>query len=164
MSLLLLCQWLESTQVGLLVRESLYGFQILVATHILGLAFSVGTLVWFDLRLLGLSMPGCPVSKVYRRLMPWMLPGFAVMFISGALLFVGFATNAYGNVYFRLKVAAMLVAGLNAFLFHRTTERRIALWDSAARPPMAARLAGLISIVVWATVIVAGRMMSYTMF
>ena len=158
------CEWLESTAVGVFVRESLYGFQILVAIHILGLTMSVGTLVWFDLRLAGVAMPRCPVSAVYRRLMPWTLAAFVVMFISGAFLFTGFATRAYGNVYFRLKLAAIVLAGVNALFYHLVTERRIARWDDAARPPLAARVAGVISIVVWTIVILAGRMMSYTMF
>ena len=164
MSILSVCEWLESTKVGVLVRESLYGFPILAAIHILGLTVSVGTLVWFDLRLAGVSMPRCPVSSLYRRLMPWTLVGFGVMFLSGLLLFTGFATKAYGNVYFRIKLTAIVLAGVNALVYHRMTERRIAHWNDAARPPMPARLAGVISIVVWTIAILAGRMMSYTMF
>jgi len=164
MTILGVCEWLESTAIGVLVRESLYGFQILAAIHILGLTVSVGTLVWFDLRLAGVSMPRCPVSALYRRLMPWTLVGFGVMFLSGLLLFTGFATRAYGNVYFRLKLAAIVLAGVNALVYHLVTERRIAHWNDAARPPLPARFAGVISIVVWALVIMAGRMMSYTMF
>lgn len=164
MSLLNVCEWLEATAVGVFARESANGFQILVAIHILGLTVSVGTLVWFDLRLAGVSMPRCPVSTVYRRLMPWTLAAFVVMFISGACLFTGFATKAYGNVYFRLKLAAIVLAGLNALFFHLVTERRIARWDNDAQPPLAARVAGVISIVIWTGVILAGRMMSYTMF
>ena len=164
MTILSVCEWLESTAAGVLVRESLYGFPILAAIHILGLTVSVGTLVWFDLRLVGVSMPRCPVSSLYRRLIPWTLVGFCVMFISGALLFTGFATKAYGNVYFRIKLTAIVLAGVNALVYHRMTERRIAHWNDAARPPMPARLAGVISIVVWTIAIMAGRMMSYTMF
>ena len=164
MSILSVCEWLESTAIGVLVRESLYGFPILAAIHILGLTVSVGTLVWFDLRLAGVSMPRCPVSSLYRRLMPWTLVGFGVMFLSGLLLFTGFATKAYGNVYFRIKLTAIVLAGVNALVYHRTTERRIAHWNDDARPPMPARLAGVISIVVWTIAIMAGRMMSYTMF
>ena len=93
--------------------------------HILGLTVSVGTLFWFDLRLLGVSMVRCPVSEVYRRLMPWMLSGFALMITSGGLLFTGFATKAYGSIYFRLKVLAIVCAGVNALCFHLVTERRI---------------------------------------
>lgn len=164
MSILSVCEWLESTQVGVLVRESLYGFPILAAIHILGLTVSVGTLVWFDLRLAGISMPRCPVSSLYRRLIPWTLAGFGLMFLSGLLLFTGFATKAYGNVYFRIKLTAIVLAGVNALVYHRTIERRIARWNDAARPPMPARLAGVISIIVWTIAIMAGRMMSYTMF
>ena len=164
MSVLQVCEWLEMTPAGVLVRESLWGFPIVVAIHILGLTMSVGALVWFDLRLLGVSMRRIPVSEVYRRLMPWMLSAFIVMFMSGALLFVGFATKAYGNLYFRIKMAAMLLAAANALMFHFSTERRIARWNEAARPPLPARLAGLASLLLWVVVIMAGRMMSYTMF
>ena len=48
-----LLEWLEATSIGLLVRESVWGFPIVVAIHIMGLMLSVGLLVWFDLRLLG---------------------------------------------------------------------------------------------------------------
>jgi hypothetical protein len=164
MSILHICEWLESTSLATLIRESAYGFPVVVAFHILGLTLSVGTLVWFDLRLLGVSMRNFRVSEVYRRLAPWLLSGFAVMFITGAMLFTAFATSAYGNLYFRIKAAAILLAGVNALVYHFTTERAIARWDDAPRPPLGARIAGLTSIVVWGGVIVAGRMMSYTMF
>jgi len=164
MSALNICEWLEGTQIGILVRESLWGFQILVAIHLLGLAVSAGTLVWWDLRLLGVSMLRCRVTEVYRRLMPWTLSGFVSMFITGSLLFTGFATKAYGNLSFRIKVTALLLAGVNALIYHLVTERDIARWDHAARPPLPARVAGLMSILLWAVVVMAGRMMSYTMF
>lgn len=164
MTLYQMFEWLEATSVGVLVRESPWGFPILVAFHLMGIMLSVGTLVWFDLRLLGVSMTGVRASLMYRRLMPWMFTGFAIMFISGFMLLAGFATNAYGNVYFRIKIIAMVLAAVNAFLYHRFTERRIVQWDDAPGPPTAARMAGLVSISVWMTVILAGRMMSYTMF
>src|SRR3954469_10522962 len=98
------CMWLEGTPIGLLVRETLWGFPIVVALHILGLTLSVGTIVWFDLRLLGVSMPQCPVTVLYRRLIPWSMAGFAVMFVTGAMLLISYASNAYGNTYFRIKL------------------------------------------------------------
>ncbi len=90
-------QALEATQVGTLVRESLYGFPILVGLHILGLTLSVGMLMWFDLRLLGVALTSAPVTRVYRRLIPWATVGFVVMVVTGALLFIGYATSAWGQ-------------------------------------------------------------------
>jgi hypothetical protein len=164
MSILQVAEWAETTWIALLVRESLYGFAIVVAIHIIGLTLSVGMVIWFDLRLLGAAFRATPVSTVYRRIIPWAGTGFALMFVTGGILLVSYATNAYDNVYFRIKMAALLLAGVNALVYHRVTERHIARWNDAARPPAPARTAGLISIVAWAAVILAGRLMSYTMF
>jgi hypothetical protein len=163
-SLAPLAEWLEMIAVARWVQESPYGFPIVVGIHILGLTLSVGTLVWFDLRLLGVAMRGIPASELYRRLRPWILSGFIIMFASGGVLLAAYASKAFENTFFRIKVAAIVLAGINALVYHRVTERHIARWDTAGVPPTAARVAGLISILVWSTAIVAGRMMSYTMF
>lgn len=162
--LLQVCEWLESTWLAELVTQSIYGFPIVVAIHLLGLGLSVGTVIWFDLRLLGKVLTATPVSEVYRRLMPVMVTGFTMMFASGAAIFVGYATAAYGNTYFRIKLAMMAIAGVNALVFHLFTQRRLAGWDAWTHPPPTARVAGAISIASWVVVVLAGRMMSYTMF
>lgn len=164
MSVLAVCEWLETTALGAIARESLYGFQILVAVHILGLIWSVGMLLWVDLRMIGAGFASRPLSELYRRLSPWFLAGFAVMFISGGALFAGFATSAYANGYFRVKLVLLVLAGLNVLGYHLLTRRTAADWDAARRPPAPVRLAGWVSIVVWTGVILAGRMISYTMF
>src|SRR5262249_32614214 len=88
-----LCEQIEATSLGVFVRESIWGFPILVAIHIIGLVFSAGIVVWLDLRLLGISMTGVPVSRVYRRLMPLAFLGFTVMLVSGGTILTGFATS-----------------------------------------------------------------------
>ena len=62
------------------------------------------------------------------------------------------------------QVLAILLAGLNAVVYHVVTERSLDRWDNQARVPTAARAAGAISLGLWAIVILCGRMMSYTMF
>ena len=86
------------------------------------------------------------------------------MFITGGMLFVGYASQAYQNRFFRIKVAMLLMAAINAAVYHLVTERDRVQWDVEARLPPAARMAGVISLVAWATVIVCGRMMAYTMY
>jgi hypothetical protein len=75
-----------------------------------------------------------------------------------------YASAAFANVFFRVKVVAILLAGANAVVYHRVTERQIARWDEARRPSRPAQAAGLISIILWVSVILAGRAMSYTIF
>lgn len=164
MTLLEMCEWLETTALGSIAPETLYGFQVLVGIHILGLMLSVGTLLWVDLRMIGVSLVAGRLSEVYRGLSPWFLFGFSVMFLSGVTLFAGFATSAYGNTYFRIKMLAVLLAGTNALVFHVMAKSMSADWDAAPRPPALIRFAGLASIILWGTVVLSGRMMSYTMF
>jgi hypothetical protein len=161
MSLLEVCQLLENSAIGTSIRESNY-YWMLNGTHVLGLGTSVGAIFWFDLRAMGVNMRHMRVSEVYRQINAWMLAGFAAMVITGALLFWAHAASSYSNVYFRIKLAAMLLAGVNAMYFNSRTKRGIAAWDTAVPPPLRVRMAGLASIVLWAGVIAAGRMMAYT--
>jgi hypothetical protein len=164
MSVLEFCQWIEMTWVATQVRESIWGFSILATIHVLSVTFSVGTLIWFDLRLLGVSLQRQMISRIYRQLSPWMMGGFMVSVCSGVILFAGFATRSYSNTAFHIKLVALLLAGTNALVYHLMTERGIADWDNASTPPSPARAAGIISLVLWTTVIVAGRTMAYTLF
>ena len=90
-----------------------------------------------------------------------MAAGLIVMVASGALLFYAAPLLRYENVFFRLKMAALVLALLNAWFFHRTVYRRIADWDLDPVPPRYARMAGGLSLVLWIVIITAGRMMAY---
>ena len=103
------------------------------------------------------------VSDVFRQVRPWMLLGFAVMFVTGALLFAARATDAYASSYFRLKLALLVLGGVNIVLFHTTIDRRRDEWDASGRPPVRARLAGGVSLVLWFAIIAVGRIMAYNL-
>jgi hypothetical protein len=152
-------QAIEQSWIGAAVRES--AFPYVDGTHVLALSLSVGTVVWFDLRLLGLTMRSRPVSEVFESIKRWMFAGFGTMFVTGALLFTAHATKAYESGPFRVKVALLALAGLNALVFHLAIDRRRGKWNTSPVPPAAARMAGLTSLVLWLSVIVAGRLFAY---
>ena len=121
----------------------------------------MGVLLIVDLRLAGVLMRREPVSRVSGQLMPWSIGGFVIMFITGALLFWAQALKAYGSVFFRMKIALLVLAGVNALVFELKLRRGIETWDKAAYPPFRVRMAGVLGIVLWAGVIAAGRTMAY---
>jgi hypothetical protein len=162
MTLASFCQWLQDTSWGTGIRESVWVFPIVEGTHVLALALSVGVLVVMDLRLAGVLMRRQPVSQISNQLMPWSLAGFAIMFLTGALLFWSQAVKAYGSIFFRIKLVLLLLAGINALVFEFTLRRTVATWDNDETPPFRARLAGVLGIILWAGVIAAGRTMAYT--
>jgi hypothetical protein len=162
-TLLQWCQWLQDTDFASGIRYSAYLYPLLEGTHVLGLAFSVGTILWFDLRLLGVTMRRDPVSYVFNQLRPWMTAGFLVMLVTGSLLFSSRAAEAYVSNYFRIKIGLLVLGGLNVLIFHTTIDRRRAAWDTAERPPFRARMAGLVSLILWFSIIAAGRIMAYNL-
>jgi hypothetical protein len=165
MSPLELCRWLESTHGSIALHESIWVYPVVESVHVLTLSLFLGLTVIVDLRLLGASLSATPVSQVLRRLGPWMLAGFAVMAMSGSLLFYAAPVRTYSNIFFRLKMTFLLMAGINVALFHfTTTSRTMPQWDLDTRPPVRVRLAGAVSLALWAAIAVCGRMIAYNWF
>lgn len=164
MSLLSFCQWLEKTPWSIALHESLWVYPIVESIHVLTLCLFLGTAVMLDLRLLGLTMRRVPVSEVARQLLPWTATGFVVMVITGALLFYAIPVRTYLNIFFRVKVVMLILSGINVWVFHSTAYRRVAEWDLDPVTPRGAKIAAALSLLLWAGIVVAGRMIAYNWF
>jgi len=160
MFLLQICQWLDSTPFAAALRQSNWAFAALDVIHTLGIVLVAGTIMLVDFRLLGLGLGSVPVTQVVRRMVPATLGGFALMLITGLLLFSSEAVKMYHSPAFRIKVILLALAGLNALVFHRTVYRDAPEW-TAESIPARARLAGLLSLVFWIGIIAAGRAIAY---
>lgn len=155
------CRWLEHTSVGLTVRDSLWLFPTIETLHLFGIVLLVGSTSALDLRLLGLSLRNQSVSEVAGRLLPWAWVGFAVQIVTGTLLFSSEATKCYVNTAFRFKMLLILLAGVNALVFHWTAYRSVGKWDDAPTTPVGAKLAGSFSILLWFGIVAAGRWIAF---
>jgi len=158
------CHWLAGTPGSIAFHESIWVYPIVDSIHVLTICVFLGLTVMLDLRLLGAIMPATPVSRLIRHLMPWMIAGFVVMATSGALLFCADPVRTYLNVFFRLKLLFLLAAGVNAAVFHVMASRTTPRWDLDLKPPTRARLAGGLSLLLWAAVVICGRMIAYDWF
>src|SRR5688572_4069288 len=163
MSILQICEWIANTSTSIHIRESIWTYPIIESVHVLGLTLFLGLLLLWDTRLLGFVLRRVPVSALWRQLFPWITFGAILVTISGSLLFWSDPVKFYGNVFFRIKVLALLLAAANAAAYHLGIERRLVEWDTAATP-RAAKIAGATSIAVWAIVVVVGRLIAYNWF
>lgn len=164
MTILSALEWLARTPWSVALHESLYLWPFLESTHVLMLTLFVGTAVMLDLRLLGLAFRRMPVSELTGRLLPWTRAGGAVMVITGFLLFYATPVRNYQNIFFRIKVVLLILAALNVYLFHSRPHRRVKEWDLDPVAPRAARVAAVVSLLAWAGVVVAGRLIAYNWF
>jgi hypothetical protein len=144
------------------MRESVKAMPFVEAAHVLALATVFGTILIVDLRLLGLAGTRRPCSQVSREMLPKTWVAFIAAVITGALMFAPNAITYYGNTAFRLKLLGIALAGLNMLVFQYLTARTMPAWDRAAKPPMAARTAAVLSITLWVAVIFLGRWIGFT--
>src|SRR5215471_11773387 len=129
MSLLEWCQWLEHTSWATAVSESVWVFPVIEGSHILALPLSVGMILMFDLRLLGLAFRTGLAARMLADVVRWSKFGFVVMFATGGLLFVTQASKAYGNVFFRTELLLLLILGVNAAVYQFVLYPKVAKWD-----------------------------------
>jgi len=157
-------EWLQNTYWSIAIRESLLLYPLIETTHVLALCVSVGLIAIVDLRLIGLSFSNVLISEVTGKLIPWALVGFTLMVTSGLLLFYANPLKASQNLFFQIKMVALLLAGLNAFFFHAVIYRKATTWDSLQIVPFRARLAGCASLTLWTAVLVSGRLQAFNWF
>jgi len=157
-------EWMAGTPWSVQLLESQYAWPFLESTHVLTLALFMGTAAINDLRLLGVGYRRVPASEVTMRLLRITRMAFAVMVITGVLIFYSNPVHYYHNIFFRIKAILLVVAGVNIALFHGRIHRSVTEWADAPRPPRAARVAGAISLLAWAGIIISGRLIAYNWF
>ena len=136
-------------------------FPALETVHVFSLIAVLGSIALVDWRLIGFAKREHSVGLLSRQTLPWTWVGFVLAVLSGALMFVGQATEYSTNPAFRLKLLLIVAAGLNMLLFHFLTWKGVAHWDRNAPPPIGARVAGGLSLVFWIGVIACGRWIAY---
>ncbi len=152
--------WLESTAAATAMRQSPWLYPIAEILHIIGFVVLVGSAAMFDLRLLGLSRQ-LSISGMERHLLRWARLSVLIVAPTGGLMFVAHATEFADNPAFRLKLVLLVAATLNAAAFHLRPFRQVGEWDQDAPAPRAARVAGGLSLALWAGVITCGRLLAY---
>ncbi len=81
----------------------------------------------------------------------------------GFLLFISNATKYLANGYFVAKIILICAAGLNMIIFHGISAKDLPQWEKEPSPPLRARLAGALSILLWIAVVACGRWIGFTM-
>lgn len=137
-------------------------FPTIESVHVVALTAVYGSILFLDLRLLGLAQVGTRVSSYMTELLPLTWIAFVLASITGALLFMANAPSYVVNLQFQLKVALLLLAGLNMAVFHWGVCRRVGEWDAQLPPPAPARIAGLLSILFWTGTVIFGRWVGFT--
>lgn len=154
-------EWLQDTWLSGFIRDTKWCFPAIELVHLFGLVTLMATMLAFDLRLMNVWLRGRPVSVLMKRLLPWTWTAFAVMICTGTGLFLSDPLRFFDNTSFRIKLALIALAGLNALVFQVTTARTLDRWDLNIDTPRGAKIAGFLSMVLWFGVVAAGRWIAF---
>jgi hypothetical protein len=153
---------LRDSAISEWMRGSLIALPLIESVHVMAVATVFGTILIVDLRLIGLTDTSRPFTRVFREILRWTWLGFAVAVPTGVLLFMPNAHTYVVNTAFKLKLLALVAAGINMAVFEFTVLKRVSEWDTMVPVPRSARLAGFASLVIWTSVIVFGRWIGFT--
>jgi|TARA_B100001996_G_scaffold133790_1_gene101859 uncharacterized membrane protein len=156
--------WLSETKWSIALHESLYLYPWIESTHVLSICLFFGTLLFVDLRLTGKVFNNLSISEMNRKVLPLTIFGFLVMSVTGLLLFYAIPVRNYQNIFFRIKMLLMVIAGINAFFFHRRMSKEAKIWDKDSSIPKSMKNSAIASLALWSSVIISGRMIAYNWF
>ena len=152
--------FIEHSDLSELIRssESLAAFPTIITIHAIGLALLAGGNAAIDLRVLGFA-PGIPL-RAMGRFLPLLWLAFALNAVTGTLLLIAYPTKAFTNWVFYFKLVLIVLAVTSMYRIGATVLRAP---DADQKPVVpGAKVLALASIVLWAAIILAGRMLGYT--
>lgn len=149
--------------IGTSIAESATAFPWIEVAHVLGIVLVFGSILLVDLRLIGLAGRDYPPLAFSRTILPVTWVAFLVAVITGGLMFASNPHGYFDNLFFRVKMLLLVLAGLNMFVFHLITMRGGRVNDGPGPMPGGARIAGLLSVTLWLAIIACGRWIGFTM-
>jgi hypothetical protein len=150
--------WLQNTSWALAVGGSDWAYPWVQLTHFTGLSLWLGASVAVDFRLLGVGKGHQTASQLADALFVWSWIGFGMAIVGGFLLFSTAATAFVSNPAFLAKLGILLPLAL---LSHLVVQRKTNAWSRAPALPAAAKLAGLIELLLWLFVATAAVSIPY---
>lgn len=149
---------LEGSALGAWMRTGGWSYAAVNVTHLLGLVLLVGPILLLDLRLLGIGRQ-FDAALVARALVPFAAVGVVVLLGSGIALFSADALALSSNPLMQAKLVGVSLGLANVAWFHVAFARHLGQWDRSR--PALARVSALLSIALWLSILVAGRLIAY---
>jgi hypothetical protein len=151
-------EWLQSTELGLFVAETLWAYPLFETLHTFGMAMLVGSLGLVNLRVLGFKRELPIIGTLDLLPLAWF--GFTINLISGLALFSSDAVYFWSSITFRVKLTLILLGGINAFVLGQSTFREVRA-GSTVEAGTGVRLIAASSLLFWFGAIAAGRLVAY---
>ena len=147
------------SSLNLWIAETYWLWPVLEIVHFIGLTLMLGGLIVIDLRMAGHLR--VLKSGSTHQLLPLVILGFILNLTTGVLFFYGDPGRYSINIGFQIKMVLVMIAGLNALLYHWKVSPLIQAHADATGAPLLAKCSAYTSLSMWFGVLLAGRLIPY---
>jgi hypothetical protein len=141
--------------------ESVLVYPIVMSTHLTCIALFGGMILATNLRLLGVTLNSLTITEVVTSLRPWKRLGGSVMIATGLLLAASEAEKYVRNPLFWTKMILLALIGVHGLIFRPTVYNITEKLDESPVIPAKAKLAAILSLVLWTGMFTMGRLIAY---
>jgi uncharacterized protein DUF6644 len=160
MTLNQICYWIDQTALSQSIQAAGWVVPTVQTIHILAIAVVASSALMIDLRLIGVFWANRPVQAVTARFLPLVWWPLLVLLATGIVMITAEPARSLKNPAFQFKmlllIAALIVTGLFQFL-----RRRDAAFGEGGSNARAAATLAVASILLWTSIIFAGRWIAY---
>jgi hypothetical protein len=150
----------RASPLSIAMQSATWTVSTLQSIHIFTLAIVFTSAAAVDLRLLGVAAKDQPLERLTARFFPVIGWGLLLLATTGLLLMIAEPTRAILNLYFQLKMAALLVVGVGTWSLGRSVALNPQSWASPQKRALS-KVFAVASLTLWALIIVAGRWIAY---
>lgn len=161
MTLNQICQSIEHTALSQWIQEAGWVVPTVQTIHILAIAVVASSVLMIDLRLVGAFWADRPMKAVAARFLPLVWWPLLVLLSTGIIMITAEPARSLKNPAFQLKMGLLIAALAVTGLFQLLQRRDASFGESGTHPRVAAAAIALVSLLLWSSIIFAGRWIAY---
>ena len=147
-------EWLSNTAPSQFIQVTNWIIPAVQTVHILCIALLLSAAVVVDLRIFGAGLRSETLAQVADRFVPKIWDCLPVLLVTGLILIIAEPGRTLGNPAFYLKMISLVVViGVTQWLHNYAR--------SARALSVVPALLAIVSVLLWATIIVSGRLIAY---
>lgn len=154
--------WLVASQASEAFKNAVWFVPTVQIFHILAISVLFSSMLMIDMRIWGWAGMSQGMSSIARRYLPWAWGALGVLVLTGSLLIVAEPDRELNNVSFWIKMSLLALGLVITAVFQQTVHRNAKFWDQSSSGRGFVKFAAVFTLLIWAGVIVSGRMIAYS--
>ena len=156
-----ICHWIDQTALSQAIQVTKWAVPAVQTIHILAIAVVASSALMIDLRLIGVFWASRPIKDVMSRFLPLVWWPLLILLATGIIMIIAEPARSLKNPAFQLKMLLLVAALIVTWLFQLLQRRNASFGDLHSGPPAATAALAIVSMLLWSSIIFAGRWIAY---